>query len=288
MTVVDIGVPVIVFLLMTAVGMDLTPTQLLQLRRHPLCVWVGVLAPVVLLPMLALALVRWVRPEPDIAGGLLLVAACPIGGISNTYSYLAGASAGLSVLLTTISSVLAVATIPAISWGFAQVLGDPMELAAPPTLLLNLVLLILLPVAFGMWARARWPIVTSTARPAVQRAAFVALGLLLVLVLGTDPEAFRRDFPNAAPLSIAFVVASFAIGWVVATLIRASEPDRFTLAVEFATRNVAIATAIAVTLLDRPAFAIFASIYFLTELPIMLAAIAWFRMSGRREMSPGN
>jgi ACR3 family arsenite efflux pump ArsB len=41
-----------------------------------------------------------------------------------------------------------------------------------------------------------------------------------------------------------------------------------------ATRNVAIATAVAVTLLGRTEFAVFASVYFLTELPLMLAVVA--------------
>ena len=58
---------------------------------------------------------------------------------------------------------------------------------------------------------------------------------------------------------------------------RRPAPDRFTLATEFATRNVAVATAIAVTLLGRAEFALFATTYFLTELPLTLLAVAGFR-----------
>lgn len=277
MTVVDIGVPLIVFLLLAAVGMDLTPAHFLQLRRAPRCLWVGVLAPVVLLPLLALALVRVLRPGADTAAGLLLVAACPIGGISNTYSYLAGASTGLSVFLTTTSSALAVVTIPAISWAFERALDRPMGFAAPPALPLQLIVLVLVPVGIGMWLRRRWPEWTAARRPAVQRAGFAALVLVLLLVVSADPAAFRREAAEAVPLSVAFVTASFAIGWLAGIAVRASAPDRFTLAAEFATRNVAIAAAIAVTLLGRPAFAAFGAIYFLIELPLMLAAVAWFR-----------
>ena len=58
---------------------------------------------------------------------------------------------------------------------------------------------------------------------------------------------------------------------------RAAPADCFTLATEFATRNVAVATAIAVTLSGRVEFAIFGTAYFVTELPMMLGAIAIYR-----------
>jgi BASS family bile acid:Na+ symporter len=67
------------------------------------------------------------RPSPDLQAALLLVAACPIGGISNTYSYLAGASTALSVTLTACSSLLAVITIPALALVFGAALGHPWD-----------------------------------------------------------------------------------------------------------------------------------------------------------------
>jgi bile acid:Na+ symporter, BASS family len=274
---VDVAVPVITFVVLTAVGMDLTPAQFREVRREPRCLVVGLLAPVVLLPLLALGLIALFRPEPAVAAGLLLVAACPIGGISNTYSYLAGASTALSVSLTTVSSAMAVGTIPAISWALEWARGQPMGFVAPAILPIQLLLMLLLPVATGMWVRQRWPQVALRARSAMQRVAFGAMAALLVIVVMSDLNGFLRDLPDTAPLSIAFIVGSFGVGWLVASLVRASRPDRFTLATEFATRNVAIATAIAVTLLGQPAFAIFAATYFLIEVPIMLGAVGWFR-----------
>ena len=60
-------------------------------------------------------------------------------------------------------------------------------------------------------------------------------------------------------------------------LIGAEARDRFTLATEFATRNVAVAIAIAVTLLHRAEFATFATTYLLTETPLLLLAVYGFR-----------
>ena len=68
-----------------------------------------------------------------------------------------------------------------------------------------------------------------------------------------------------------------AAGWLAGVAATNDRRERFTLAAEFGTRNVAIATAIAVTLLGRVEFARFATTYFLIELPLMLIAIGVFR-----------
>jgi ACR3 family arsenite efflux pump ArsB len=56
-----------------------------------------------------------------------------------------------------------------------------------------------------------------------------------------------------------------------------SPSDQFTLGTEFATRNIAVATALAVTLAGQVEFALFATTYFPTEAPLMLGAIIVFR-----------
>jgi BASS family bile acid:Na+ symporter len=281
---VDISVPIITFVLLTAVGLDLTIDQFRRLRRRPDIIAAGLIAPVAILPAVALMLIQVFRPSAAVEGGLLLIAACPIGGISNTYSYLAGASTALSVTLTAVSSVLAVATIPFQAYLFELALHRSLGFAAPAILPVQLFLMLVLPVGIGMWIRASWPAQAAANRTAAQRFGFITLALLLAIVILGNLDEFAAGVTETVPLAAGFVLISFFVGWVVGRLIRASSEDRFTLAVEFATRNVAVATAIAVTLLGQAAFAFFASTYFLTELPLMLAAVALFRR--RRSHSP--
>ena len=79
--ILDVGAPVLAFTTLLAVGLELRPADFARLRGVPLVVAVGLLAPLVVLPAIALALVWWLAPDPFIEAGLLLVAACPIGGI---------------------------------------------------------------------------------------------------------------------------------------------------------------------------------------------------------------
>ena len=131
----------------------------------------GLLAPLVLLPALAFALIWWFAPNPAVEAGLLLVASCPIGGISNTYSYLARASTALSVTLTGLSCVLAVVTIPLLTGAFQRFQHDALRVDAPvTTLLTQLVFMLALPLAVGMIVRRRWPAWARARRPVIPAA----------------------------------------------------------------------------------------------------------------------
>jgi ACR3 family arsenite efflux pump ArsB len=99
-TVVDAGVPVLVFFAMVVVGMDLTANDFWQVTRQPGIVVAAIMGQFVLLPVIGWLLVRCLGLQPAVARGLLLVAACPSGAMANVYTYLARANVALSVILT--------------------------------------------------------------------------------------------------------------------------------------------------------------------------------------------
>ena len=277
-TFLDLAVPAITFLLLLAVGLDLTPVDFARVRGQPRVLAVGLLGPVLLLPPLALLLVALSRPSPDLQAALLLVAACPIGGISNTYSYLARASTALSVTLTACSSLLAVVTIPVLAQVFGAASGHPMGFAVPfPLIFAQLLLMLALPVAVGMLVRFRRPALASRSQPYFRALGFGGVSVLILLIVASDSAMFVHGLRDTVPLAATFVAASFLAGWLSGTVSGGSPSDVFTLATEFATRNMAVATAIALTLAGRMEFALFATTYFLTEIPLMLCAIVVYR-----------
>jgi bile acid:Na+ symporter, BASS family len=277
-TLIDVTVPVLTFVLLTAVGLDLTSNEFARVRRQPKIVLAGLVGPLLLLPPIAVCLAWVFQPAPHVAAGLFLVAACPIGGISNTYSYLARASTALSVTLTGLSCLLAGFTMPVVGRGLALASAHSMDLAVPiPSLLGQLLVMLTLPVGIGMWVRRRWADQAVRYQPAVQRLAFIGVGLVLLFITLDDPRAFLGDLPSTVPLAAVFIALSAVAGWLTAVAVTGDPRDRFTLAAEFGTRNLGVAMAVAVTLLGRVEFARFAYTYFLTELPLMLLAISAFR-----------
>lgn len=277
-TVIDLAVPSITFCLMVAIGLDLSAGELAALRHRPRLLLAGLLGPPLLLPLFAVALLALFSPPHEIGVGLLLVAAAPIGGISTSYSYLARAAVALSLTLTALSCLLAPVTLPAAAALLERLTGRALGFEAPAGVLVLQVLGMLgLPVAIGMALRRRRAASVERLRPALQRAAFAALALVVGLVLASDFESFAASLGDTVPLAALFIVGSFALGAVVGRVATRDSGERFTLAAEFATRNLAVAVAVAVTLLGNAGFSRFASTYFLLELPILLGAIAWFR-----------
>jgi BASS family bile acid:Na+ symporter len=280
----DVAIPAVTVALTMVVGLDLSPSDFHRVRRQPGTIAAGLLGPVVLLPPIALGLNALFRPAPAAQAGLLLIASCPVGGISNTYNYLAGASTALSVTLTAVSCLAAVATMPLLTRLFELVLGGPFGFEVPATtLVVQLLVLLVAPVGLGMAVRRRAPAFAERNRRVFRLAAFAALVALIGFVVVAERGDFAREIPRAAPLAAALVVAAMAAGALVAAVLGAGRSDRFTLALEFGTRNVAIASAIAITVLGRLEFAVFAAIYFVAEAPIALFAVFLFRRGSRLE-----
>jgi BASS family bile acid:Na+ symporter len=279
-TVLDLAVPGVTFFLLFAVGLDLAPDDFARVRREPRVIAAGLLGPLLVLPPLALAVVALFDPSPDLRAGMLLVAACPIGGISNSYSYLARASTALSVTLTACSSLVAVVTIPVLARVFGAALSVTGVAVPLPLIFAQLLLMLALPVTLGMWVRFRRPAAAMQSQPYFRAFGFVGAAVLIVLIVASDPATFVNGLSVTVPMAATFIAASFLAGWLTGAACRASRPDRFTLSTEFATRNMAVAAAIGVTMAGRVEFASFATTYFLTEIPLMLCAIAVYRSTG--------
>lgn len=284
-TLLAVAAPLSNFILQLAIGMDLTAEDFRRVGRSGALVAAGLLTPPILLPPIAVALIVLLKPPPEVAGGLLLVAACPIGGISNAYSFLAGAATALSVTLTALSCLLASVTIPLVSAGLELAFDRPMGFSAPlPLLATQLTLMLLVPIVGGMGLRRFVPSFAASHRQLLQRVAFVTIAVVLTLIVLGDVARFLASLRVMVPLAGVFVAASLLAGWLAAMPFTADARERFTVAAEFGTRNIAVAIAIAVTMLGRAEFAQFAAAYAMVEVPMLLAAAYLFK---RRQLWRG-
>ena len=277
-TVLDAAIPLVAFLVMTVVGLDLTRADLARVASRPAPLAAGLLGPLVLLPPIALLVLAAVPMPAEIGAGLLLLSVCPVGGISNAYNWLARAATALSVTLTAFSSLAAIVTMPLLTRGFEIALGRPLGYRAPVgPLVAQVVGMLVLPVALGMTLRERAPGFVARHERAFGRVAFAGLALLLGFILVNEWDRFVTNLVATCAASALFVFLAMAAGGAVAFAARADRKERFTLAVEFATRNCAIAAAVAITLLGDTRFAVFATTYFFTEAAIVGLAIVVFR-----------
>jgi BASS family bile acid:Na+ symporter len=276
------------FVLMMIVGLELTPADFRRVLAAPAAVIGGTLAQILLLPLMTWAVVTLLDVPPVFGAGAVLVAASPGAGMSNILTALAKANTALSVTLTAVASLLAVVTLPALSaLGIRIFLGDRIEVEVPMGVLtLQLTGALLLPIGLGMWARARRPDLARRYAPTIQRWAIASLVALIVLsILFSDEEQRQVDVDDVGIGLLAagvWTLAAMAIGWTIAFLLRLGPEDRFTFLIEFSARNVAVATIVALTGLDRLDLTFFGGLYVAVGYPLAGAAVVWRRRRAAR------
>lgn len=269
---IEIALPLLVILAMTIVGLELTPADLSRVLRFPLQVAVSLIGQVLVLPLLAAALILLLRPEPAIAGGLVLAAAAPQAMSSNYFSLLARANIALSVTLTAISSVLALVATPLIAkLGFSMLLHQQTGIVLPvDEVMLQVATGLLLPVSAGMLARHFAPGFVQRNHVRMQRLSLAALAALLVIILADQAATIERNLGSIIVAAVLFTAGAAALGWGIAKAFAWTRADAISLLVAFPSRSLSIATLIAINVLGRTDFLAFAAPFFLVQALLLL------------------
>mgnify|MGYP003735993335 CR=1 FL=1 len=102
----------ILAIVMFSIALDLKPSDFRALVRMPKALLTGMVSQFLVLPALTFGMLLVTSPKPSIALGLILVAACPGGNISNFITHRAGGNSALSVSMTGIATVAAIIMTP--------------------------------------------------------------------------------------------------------------------------------------------------------------------------------
>jgi BASS family bile acid:Na+ symporter len=295
MTLTEIGGPLVLFLLMTVVGLELSPGDFRRVLAAPRALIGGTLAQWILLPLMTWLVVQALGVNPVFGAGAILVAVSPGAGISNVLTALARANTALSVTLTATASAFAVVTLPTLaSLGMRVFLDDAGAVDVPVGLLVfQLSFSLLLPIGIGMVVRARSPWLAARLAPRLQRVTLVVIGVVVAFGIALAPEE-QREFEGSGVALVAagvWTLSAMAIGFATATLLRLTPADRFTFVIEFSARNVAVASIVALSGLGRVDLSFFSGVYAVVGYPLVVGAALWRRrrhpIAGSTEERPG-
>ncbi len=271
--------PIVLFLLMTLVGLELTAADFRRVASAPRAVIGGMLAQIALLPLLTWAVVSALAVPPVLAAGAIIVAVAPSAGITTLLAALARANIALAVTLTALASVLCTVTLPTIAaFGLRAFLGEAVAIEVPvAALIAQLALSLLLPIGIGMTLRARRPEFVARHLRHLQRAVFAAIGVLIAIAVPFVDTAgaggLSLSDARAGLLAAAvWAVAAMGVGWSVARLLDLPADDRFTFLIAFTTRNVAVAAIVALSGLGRLDLALWSGVHWVTAYPLAAAA----------------
>lgn len=232
----------ILAVVMFSIALDLSPAQFRALARAPRPVIAGFLSQFLALPAATYLLVLALEPRPSIALGLMLVAACPGGNISNFLTHRAGGNTALSVSLTALATLGAVVLTPLniALWGglYAPTRAILQATAIDPVqVLVTVVVLLAVPLALGMMLNARNPGVAARIRRPLQTLSMVIFVAFIVAALAANWGYFLDLAGLVAGLVIAHNALALALGFGVATLFSLTPTDRRAITIETGIQN---------------------------------------------------
>jgi BASS family bile acid:Na+ symporter len=248
----ELGMVLVLGLMMFAVALGLRAEHFGFFRTAPRTYFSGVAAQLVGLPLLTLALCFLLEPLPSIALGMILIASCPGGNVSNLLVLLARGNTALSVSLTATSSIAAafITPIAIIFWSswYPPTANLLTEINFNTREFLTQTMLILaLPLILGMLTVRFLP--RAAQRLQKPLVAFGALGLLLIIF--TTLFRYRHQFIELGPMIIGIVAlhnaSAFLLGLVTAKLSGADRASLRALTYEVGIQNSGLGIVILLT-----------------------------------------
>lgn len=250
-------------IIMWGMGLSLILDDFKRVLKYPKAIAIGLTNQLILLPVIGFILASTFTLSPEIAVGVMILAACPGGPTSNLIAHLAKGDTALSVSLTALSSIISIITIPfVINYALVAFLqeGQIIQLDISKTIL-QIFVIVLIPVSLGMFIKNKSPKFADKMEKPVRIASAVVLGLVIVGIILKERANMTTYFEQAGIVALSLNVASMAIGFLSARLLNISKKQAISISIESGIQNGTMAIMIATTLLSNTAFAIAPAIY---------------------------
>ncbi len=239
----------IVFLMTLGVSLSLRFDNLRELFRSPKPVIAGLIAQLVLLPALTYLIIIIAEPKPSFALGMILVASCPGGNVSNFFTYLSGGNCALSICMTSISSLCSVFLTPfnILFWGKlyepTSSIVKNVELSFF-SVFLSVFFVIALPLIIGMTIREKRPAIADKFENGLKKFSFVAMIVFVVAALAANFTHFLAYVQFVFIIVLIHNSSAFLVGYSWASLFKLDFSSRKAITLEVGLQNSGIALAL--------------------------------------------
>lgn len=223
-----------------ALGMEISDFR--ALARRPRSVVAGAVSQFILLPLFTFILVWMLRPPPGVALGMMLVAACPGGNVSNFISSLSGASIALSVSLTAVATLLCPVLTPINFHFWAGILPENAALLQSfaisfPEILKTVLLVLVLPLVCGLGVKTFSRKAARLIEKPVKYLSFFILIGFIGIALFNNFAAFKSHVASIFFLVALHNALAFASGYGFAALTSLGEAERRSVCIETGIQN---------------------------------------------------
>ena len=238
---------IVLAFVMYGVALGIKPRMFVEVFKKPKSVLVGACSQIILLPLftflLALALgssISW-----TMAMGMILVASCPGGNISNFISSLSKANVELSVSLTAISTALAILTTPFNFWFYgnlymnlSNIAGEVPQLTIPLWDVFKTIFILLgIPLTLGILTAHYLPKAADKMKKPMQIFSILFFIAMIVLSFMGNIDAFLKCIKYIFLIVLAHNLLALLLGYGTSSAFRLNARDRRTITIETGIQN---------------------------------------------------
>lgn len=284
--VTDLFLPLVLAIMMFGMGLS-TPVRLFKdVGRRPKGLVLGLVGQLIALPLVAIAVVSLFHPtgmDRDIAVGLLLLGALPGGATSNILAHLCRGDTALSIVLTAITSLLALLWTPLVLLGAtAWLYGEGVAVTLSFVDVMALVLVVItIPVLSGIAVARKWPGFAEQADKPFRIGGIAFLAILVAAAIFENRVGFWDKAGQAVPAALVLNLVAMGAGYLLGRVTDGAR--RRSIVIEVGFQNGTFGIVLATTQLDSATAALSPAFYSL----VMFAtggALAW--LWARRDPEP--
>ena len=261
--VTDVILPLALAFIMFVLGLGLTGSDFLRVVKQPRDFFVGAFSQIILLPIIAFILVKIWPIAPELAIGVMIIAAAPGGVTSNLLTSLAKGDVALSISLTAIISLLCVITIPFIVLTSVGLLNDSSitQDISLFSMSRDIFLIVTVPVILGMLIRSFASGAALKFEPIAKKISIVLFVLVLLGAIAAERENVISYFAQAGLITFVLNVVMMIVAYCVAKLLASGMKQKKCITIECGLQNGTLAIFVATSIFGGGMYVIPAATY---------------------------
>ena len=261
--VTDVILPLALAFIMFVLGLGLTGSDFLRVVKQPRDFFVGAFSQIILLPIIAFILVKIWPIAPELAIGVMIIAAAPGGVTSNLLTSFAKGDVALSISLTAIISLLCVITIPFIVLTSVGLLNDSniTQDISLFSMSRDMFLIVTVPVILGMLIRRFASGAALKFEPIAKKISIILFVLVLLGAIAAERENVISYFAQEGLITLALNVVMIVVAYYVAKLFASGMKQKKCITIECGLQNGTLAIFVATSIFGGCMYVIPAATY---------------------------
>ncbi len=261
--VVDVFLPLALAFIMFALGLGLTGNDFWRVIRQPRDFFVGTFSQIILLPIIAFILVKLWPISPELAIGVMIIAAAPGGVTSNILTSFARGDVALSISLTAIISLLSVITVPFIILTSIMLIDNSaLDLDISLTnMAISMFLIVTVPVIIGMIFRKFASNVAIKFEPIAKKISAVLFVIVLLGAILAEKDNVVSFFAQAGLITLVLNVVMMIVAYYIAQLLASGTEQKKCITIECGLQNGTLAIFVATSIFGGGMYVIPAATY---------------------------